>query len=293
MVKFRLELKKLLIDALFILLAVLAASFGLKGFLLPSKFLDGGATGISLLLTELTILPLSTLLILVNIPFILFGFSFIGRGFGIKTLIAILLLALAVAIVPYPIITADKLLISVFGGFFLGLGIGMAVRGGAVIDGTEVLAIAISRKTNLTIGDVVLLVNVMIFSTAAWLLSVETALYAILTYLAASKTVDFVIEGIEEYTGVTIVSLKSDKMAEMINHKMGRGFTIYHGERGYGRSGEKYYNNEMRIVYTIITRLEVSRLKLEIEKIDPNAFVFMTSIKDMKGGMIKKRRMNN
>jgi uncharacterized membrane-anchored protein YitT (DUF2179 family) len=132
-------------------------------------------------------------------------------------------------------------------------------------------------------------INILIFSLAAWLLSIETALYAMLTYLSASKTVDFIIEGIEEYTGVTIISVKDEKIREMIIEKLGRGITVYKGERGFGRSGEKVY--DMSILYTVITRLEISKLKLEIEKIDPNAFVVMSSIKDMKGGMIKKRRL--
>jgi uncharacterized membrane-anchored protein YitT (DUF2179 family) len=177
----------------------------------------------------------------------------------------------------------------VFGGFFLGAGIGMAVRGGAVIDGTEVLAIALSKKLSLTIGDVIMLVNIIIFSVSAALLSMETALYAMLTYLSASKTVDFILEGIEEYTGVTIISVKADKIRNMITRKLGRGITVYKGERGFGKSGEKLY--DMKIIYTIITRLEVGKLKVEIEKIDPNAFVVMSSVKDMKGGMIKKRAM--
>jgi uncharacterized membrane-anchored protein YitT (DUF2179 family) len=217
------------------------------------------------------------------------GFNLISKQFAVKTSLAIIGLAICVAFLPYPQITSDKLLVAVFGGFFLGAGIGLAVRGGAVIDGTEVLAIAVTKKTALTIGDVIMIINIIIFSLAAWLLSIETALYAMLTYLSASKTVDFIIEGIEEYTGVTIISLKADKIRNMITTVMGRGITVYKGERGFGRSGEKLY--DMQIVYTIVTRLEVSKLKVEIEKIDPNAFVFMSSVKDMKGGMIKKRRL--
>jgi uncharacterized membrane-anchored protein YitT (DUF2179 family) len=118
---------------------------------------------------------------------------------------------------------------------------------------------------------------------------VEIALYSILTYLAASRTVDFIIEGIEEYTGVTIISIKHDEIKDMITEKMGRGLTIYKGERGFGKSGHR--NHEIKIIYIVLTRLEVSRLKAEIERIDPNAFVIMNSIKDTKGGMIKKRRL--
>ena len=283
----RLEMKKNAINMLMVCLGVLSAGFGLKGFLLPNKFLDGGATGICLLITELTNINLSLLLILVNIPFIFLGFKFISRQFAIKTALAIVLLAICVAFLPYPQITSDKLLVAVFGGFFLGAGIGLSVRGGAVLDGSEVLAIALSRKSELTIGDVIMLINILIFSLAAWLLSIETALYGMLTYLAAAKTVDYVIEGIDEYTAVTIISVKSEKMIRMIPEKLGRGITVYLGEHGHGKSGARHY--DMKIIYTIVTRLEVSKLKLEIEKIDPNAFVVMSSVKDMKGGMIKKR----
>jgi uncharacterized membrane-anchored protein YitT (DUF2179 family) len=285
----RIEVKELISDFFIILAGILSAGFGLKGFLLPNEFLDGGATGISLLLAELTGIQLPILLVIINAPFILLGFNLISKQFAVKTSLAIIGLAICVAFLPYPQITSDKLLVAVFGGFFLGAGIGLAVRGGAVIDGTEVLAIAVTKKTALTIGDVIMIINIIIFSLAAWLLSIETALYAMLTYLSASKTVDFIIEGIEEYTGVTIISLKADKIRNMITTVMGRGITVYKGERGFGRSGEKLY--DMQIVYTIVTRLEVSKLKVEIEKIDPNAFVFMSSVKDMKGGMIKKRRL--
>ncbi|MFN8248628.1 MAG: YitT family protein [Ferruginibacter sp.] len=287
LVELKLVLKKLSIDFFMIMLGAIAAGFGLRGFLLPSDFLDGGATGISLMASELSGINLSILLVLVNTPFIILGYNIISRQFAVKTVFGIILLALAVAFIPYPEITHDKLLVAVFGGFFLGSGIGLAVRGGGVIDGTEVLAIAVSKKSGLTIGDVILIVNVVIFSLAAWLLSIETALYAMLTYLSASKTVDFLIEGIEEYTAVTIISVKAEKIRTMIVNKLGRGITVYKGERGFGKSGEKLY--DMQIIYTIVTRLEVSKLKLEIEKIDPNAFVVMSSVKDMKGGMIKKR----
>lgn len=287
LVEAKVELKKMASDIFMVSLGILTAAFGLRGFLLPNGFIDGGATGISLLIAKLTGTNLSVLLVIINLPFILFGYHLIDKQFAIKTAAAITGLALCVALIPYPEVTNDKLLVSVFGGFFLGAGIGLSVRGGAVIDGTEVLAIAVSKQSGLTIGDVILIINIIIFSMAVWLLSVETALYAMLTYLAASKTVDFIIEGIEEYTAVTIISPKSDKIRLAIIEKMGRGVTVYKGERGHGKSGEHLY--DMKIIYTIVTRLEVGKLKMEITKIDPNAFVVMSSVKDMKGGMIKKR----
>jgi uncharacterized membrane-anchored protein YitT (DUF2179 family) len=274
-------------DAVLLLCGIFSAGFGLKGFLLPTRFVDGGATGISLLINSISGWPLSVLLIIVNIPFVILGFRQIGMSFFIKTALAIACLALVVATVPYPVITTDKLLVAVFGGFFLGAGIGLAVRGGGVLDGTEVLAIFISRRSGLTIGDVILGFNIIIFSFAAYLLGLETALYSILTYLAASKTVDFIIEGIEEYTGVTIISPKNEEISKVITEKLGRGITVYTGKRGYGKRG--HTSEEMDILYVVVTRLEVSKLQTEVEAIDPNAFVVMHSIKDTKGGMIKKR----
>lgn len=288
--EFRIIVKDFFRDIFLILFGILSAGFGLKGFLLTNGFIDGGATGISLLISTLTSFPLSLLIILVNIPFIVFGFTVIGKQFAIKTILAIIGLAIAVAAIPYPEVTNDKLLIAVFGGFFLGAGIGLAVRGGAVIDGTEVLAIAISRRSGLTIGDIILIINVIIFSFAAYLLSVETALYAMLTYLAASKTVDFIIEGIEEYTGVTIISNRPDEIREMIAYELNTGVTVYKGERGYGKSGEK--KHELKIIYTVVTRLEINTLKNEVHKIDANAFIVMNSIKDTTGGMTKRRRLH-
>lgn len=287
--KFQVELWNLIKDVVLIVLGIFAAAFGLEGFLLPSKFIDGGATGIALLLTELTHVSLSILLIAVNIPFVFLGYKVIGRQFAVRAALAISGLALVVATVHFPDVTHDKLLVAVFGGFFLGAGIGLTVRGGAVLDGTEVLAIALSRKLGTTIGDIIILVNILVFSSAAYFLSIETALYSMITYLAASKTLDFVIEGIEEYTGITIISSHSEEIRLMITSELGRGVTVYKGKRGFGKHG---HTSEIDIIFTVITRLEISKLNAEIEKIDPSAFIVMNSIKDTKGGMIKKRPLH-
>lgn len=274
-------------EIFFIVIGIVSAGFGLKGFLIPNSFIDGGAMGISLLTAEITGVSLSILIVAINLPFIILGSSQIGKQFAIKSILAILGLALVIHFIPYPVVTTDKLLIAVFGGFFLGAGIGMAIRGGAVIDGTEVVAIYLSKKTGLTIGDIILIINILIFSFAGYILSVEIALYAILTYMAASKTVDFVIEGIEEYTGITIISDNSEEVRLMITEKLGRGVTVYSGKGGYGKRGENL--KQIDIIYIVITRLEIARLRTEIDKIDPDAFIIMNSIKDTKGGMIKKR----
>lgn len=279
---------RLLRDIFFMLAGILSAAFGLEGFLLPNDFIDGGATGISLLISELSNVPLYILLIVVNIPFVYLGYKILGKNFAVKTAAAITGLAITVAFIHFPEVTHDKLLVSIFGGFFLGAGIGLSVRGGAVIDGTEVLAIFLSKKLGTTIGDIIIMFNIVIFSAAAYLLSIETALYSMITYLVASKALDFVIEGIEEYTGVTIVSPHSEDIRMMIMEKIGRGLTVYKGKRGFGSHGER---NDIDIIYTVVTRLELNKLNTEIEKIDPYAFVVMNSVKDTRGGMIKKRAL--
>lgn len=273
-------------DISMILLGILSAAFGLKSFLLPNSFIDGGATGISLLITEITGLPFALLIIVVNLPFIVLGYHVVGKQFAIKTAASIAVLALAMATLSFPDLTDEKILVAVFGGFFLGAGIGLAIRGGAVIDGTEVLALYLSRKMGVTVGDIITLLNIVIFSTAAYFLSIETAMYSLITYLSASRTVDFIIEGIEEYTGITIVSVHSDAIRQMITNKLGRGVTVYNGKRGYGKKG---HTNDIDIIFTVITRLEINKLNSEIQIIDPNAFVVMNSIKDTIGGMVKKR----
>jgi len=288
--KLRLTAFELLKDILLIMVGVSSAAIGIESFLLPAKFIDGGVTGISLLISELSGVSVSVFLVTINIPFIALGFKVISREFAIKTACAIAALALVIATVPFPEITHDKLLVAIFGGFFIGAGIGLSVRGGAVLDGTEVLAIFLSKKVGASIGDIVIVINVLIFGAAAYFLSMEAAMYSMVTYLAASKTLDFVVEGVEEYTGVTIISPHHEEIRLMVISTIGRGVTVYKGKTGFGRHG---HSNDVDIVYTVVTRLEVNRLNTEIEKIDPNAFVVMTRVKDTKGGMVKKRALKH
>ena len=277
-------------DFLLITAGVFSAAFGFKGFLLTNQFIDGGATGISLLIFALTKVPLSLLIILVNLPFLFLAYKVMGKTFAVKTALAIAGLAAVLAAVTFPDVTQDKLLVAVFGGFFLGAGIGLAVRGGAVIDGTEVLAIFLSRKLGTTVGDIIIGINVIIFSAAAYFLTVEIALYSMITYIAASRTLDFIIEGIEEYIGVTIISSHHLEIRSMIIELLGRGVTVYSGRGGFGKRGEM---REIDILYSVVTRLELNKLNAEIEKIDKNAFVVMSPVKDTKGGMIKKRPLKH
>lgn len=277
-------------DFLFISFGVIMASIGLKGFLLPNNFLDGGAMGMSLLLKILTNLDLSLLIILVNLPFIILGAKQISLSFSIKSSLAILLLAVLVHFISIPSITDDKLLIAIFGGFFLGAGIGLSIRGGAVIDGTEVLAISVSRTSSLSVGDFIALFNIALFSFAILLTNMETAMYSMLTYLSASKTVDFIINGVEEYLGVLIISTKNEEIKKQITIELGRGVTVFKSDKGFGSRGA--FDKESNVLFCVVTRLEVTNLLLEIEKIDPNAFVVQHPVKDTKGGMIKKRPLH-
>lgn len=275
----------------FIALGVLSAGFGLKSFLLPSHFIDGGATGISLLLTQITHLPFSLIIVLINLPFLALGYKQYGKSLFWSAFVAIITLSLAVTVIPYPEVTEDKLLVATFGGFFLGAGIGMAMRGGGVLDGTEILALTLSRRISASIGDIILVFNIIIFAFAAYILGIESALYSILTYLVASKAVDFFVEGIEEYTAITIVSNHhAEEISTMIIEQFGRGITTYKGSKGHGKKGT--VKRETDIVYTVVTRLEVGKIKNEILNIDPDAFMVINSVREIRGGMIKKRALH-
>lgn len=278
-------------DFLLIVAGIFSTTFGLEGFLLSSHFIDGGVTGISMLLASIFGFGLPVLIALLNLPFIFMGFRRLGKGFAIKSSLGILGLSVALATVHFPEMTHDKLLTAVFGGFFIGLGIGLAMRGGAVLDGTEIAALLLSRKTPLLkVSDVILILNIVIFTTAAFFLGIDTALYSILTYFAASKMIDFVVQGIEEYTGITIISEQSEAIRQAITENLGRGVTIYKGKRGFGSRGDR--NLDMDIIYTVVTRLELPELRTEIEMIDPKAFLIQQSINDITGGMVKRRALH-
>lgn len=278
-------------DATFILCGILSAGMGLKGFLLSSHFIDGGVTGISMLLAQVFGWPLSVLLLLINLPFLALGYRQVGRTFAIKSALAMAGLALCLAAVPFPDVTHDPLLTAVFGGLFIGAGIGLSMRGGAVLDGTEVAALLVSSRTPLLkVSDVILLLNVVIFTVAAAALGVNEALYSILTYVAASKALDFIVSGIEEYTGVTIVSEKSEEIRRMLIEVLGRGVTVYRGARGFGKRGDS--SSDIDIIFTVATRLELPQLRAEVLRIDPTVFLVQHNINDAAGGMLKKRPLH-
>lgn len=280
---------KLLIDIFFIVCGIIAACIGLRGFLLPNGFFDGGAMGIALLLHYFIKVDLSVFIILVNLPFVLLGFRQISKEFAVKSALAIFALAAAIQFIHIPALTEDKLLVAIFGGVFLGTGIGLSIRGGAVIDGTEVLAVQVSRRSSLTVGDFIALFNGALFLYVAVLVNLESAMYSMLTYAAASRTVDFILNGIEEYIGITIVSRYSEQIRSVLINELHRGVTVYKIEGGYGKKGN---TEERRALFCVVTRLEVTALLDEIEMIDPEAFVIQQAIRDTRGGMIKRRPLH-
>lgn len=289
-----LAVKENIKSILLIILGIFSASFGLKGFLIPNQFIDGGVTGISLLVSFSSGIPLSLLIFVINVPFIILGFSQISRTFAIKAFAAIAGLSLVLATVTFPVITHDKLLIAIFGGIFLGAGVGFSIRGGGVLDGTEILALYIWRRNETSIGDMIMVFNVVIFGCAAFILGIETALYSILTYLAASKTLDYLVEGVEEYTGVTIISEKSSKVKRILMTKFGRGITIYKGKRSIiGKNADMDGVADMEIIFTIVTKLEIGKVKKLVNEVDENAFIYCSPISNTKGGVLKKRPLHD
>lgn len=287
----RSELFKEIKSYILILLAILSAGMGIKGYLLSSHFIDGGVTGVSMLLNNILGWPLSILIPLLNFPFIVLAYYQMGLKMAVKSSIAIAGLAFCLAVVPYPDVTKDLLLTAVFGGFFIGLGIGLAIRAEAVLDGTEIAALLVSKQSGiLKVADVILILNVAIFGTATFFLGVVPASYSILTYFAASKTIDFLLHGLDEYTGVTIVSSSSETIRQLITKEMGRGVTVYSGKSGYGKRGRSEEEND--ILFTVVTRLEVGKLLGLIKSVDHDAFIIQHSINDIQGGMVKQRGLH-
>ncbi len=308
-------LSHLLVDSAYISVGAVLMSFALKSFLVPNGFLDGGVTGLSLLLHEslhTSNLTLSLILIATNLPFIVMGYFSVSKTFVIKSIVAVILLALCFSFLPFPQLldpqhlagalsghsehalhghhlpqAFDRILLSVFGGFFLGLGIGLGMRGGCALDGIEVLALYTLRHSSFTISEIILGINAVLFLFAAAFVGFDVALYAILTYYIATRTIDYVIEGLEEFTGVTIISGQSEEIKRRLVHELGRGITVYKGERGFMKESFEQ-SADVDIVFTVITRLEVRRLRNLVHSIDAKAFVFTNTIKEAAGGILKR-----
>lgn len=268
-------------ETLFILAGPLLAIIGLKGFLIPNGLIDGGVTGISMLFSHLTGIELAIFIFVINIPFIFAAYQNFNKEFAYRAAFSIILLSILLPLINIPIITRDRLLDAIFGGFFLGTGIAFSIRGGGVLDGTEIMALIISRRFPATVGDSILFFNIIIFSTALMMLSPEHVFYSIIAYLSASKTVDFMMHGIESYNGVMIMSAKSKQIRFNIVNDFQRGVTIIKSRGGYSEKDQE-------VLLCVVTRLEISNLRKLIDAHDDNAFVLVFPISDVHGGLVKK-----
>ncbi len=275
-------------DYAFMMLGILCISFALKSLLIPNHFFDGGVTGIALLLYKKYHINIALIFVALNIPFLLLGGKLIGKSFAIKSIISVIILGLCLLFIPFPEVSHDKLIVSVFGGFFIGLGVGFGMKSGIALDGIEVLAVYTGKKVGFSMSEIILGINILIFLIAGIFFGLEAAFYSMLTYFVASKTIDYVVEGFEEFTGVTIISSKSDEVKAFLVLQMGKGITVYKGERGFMKDSFEV-STETDIVYTVVTRLEVRKLKTAIHEIDEKAFIFSSSIKETAGGILKKK----
>jgi uncharacterized membrane-anchored protein YitT (DUF2179 family) len=271
-----------LIGVAFIILA-------LKGFMIPNKFLDGGVIGISILIHELFHIPFALLILLLNIPFLFLGQRLLGPTFALQSLITLILLSIGMAITDFEAVTSDPLLIALFGGCLIGVGMGLCIRSGSVADGIEILAVLTTKRIGLNVSEVIFGINSLIFLAAAWYFGITTALYSIVTYFAAVKSLDYIVDGLEQYTSLNIISGKSDSVKELIVTKFGKGITVIKGERGY--LPEHFtVKQDCDIIVTIVTRLELLRIKDEIRQLDPNAFIYIQYIKEASGGILRHKK---
>lgn len=267
---------------LMLLIGTLVADWGIASFLLPNHFIDGGVTGICMLLAKFVGVPLAIWIALINLPFVWLGFRHIGKEFGWKSAMAILIQALWLLIIPFPVVTHDLLLGSLFGGVFVGAGVGLAIRAGGVLDGTEILALVLSKRTAATVGEIILTLNIAIFVIAGIFIGAEPALYSVLTYFAAFKTIDFLLHGIEAYNGVMIFSSQSEQIRTAILEQLGRGVTVLKGMGGYTSADQE-------VIYCVVTRLELTRLQSLAHGVDPSAFIVISPVHEVSGGVVKQR----
>ncbi len=274
---------------LFTIAGVLCLAFALKSFLIPKEFIDGGVTGLSILVSKKLDIPIGIPLILFNIPFVFIGYNKIGKSFAVQTCIAVVLLAVSIYFIPFvEVKTQEFVLVSLFGGFFIGLGIGLAIKGGCVLDGLEVIADYTHKKSGFSTSEIVMLFNTALFILAASVFGVEKTMYSIITYFTAMKISDYVVDGFEEYTALTVISGKHERIKNIIVNDFNKAISVYKGERGYLPTSFDI-KNDCDIIMTIVTRLEIHRMRNAILEEDPTAFVFIQSIKEVTGGVIKQK----
>jgi uncharacterized membrane-anchored protein YitT (DUF2179 family) len=274
------------------ILGVFSAMIALEGFMLPNHFLDGGVTGISILVEEILQVPFTYLLVAFNLPFLYLGYRKIGKTFALRALLSILLLTVLMHFIEIPAVTEDKVLIAIFGGFLIGLGIGLVIKGGGVLDGIEIMALYTTRKSAFSTAEIIIALNALIFISAAFVFNIESAMYSFLVYFTAARTTTYVVDGFEEFTALTIISSECDDVKSLIVNKFGKAITVYRGERGYLPNSFDI-KHDCDIVMTIVTRLEIHRIKEATLKIDPNSFFFVQRIKEVKGGIGKHTSTND
>lgn len=275
-------------NLLHIIAGVLLAVLAMKGFMIPNRFLDGGVTGISILLHEIFHINISILVIALNLIFIYLGYRKIGKTFAVQTSIAVILLSIGLLFIDIPAITNEKLLIAIFGGIFMGSGIGLVIRGGGVIDGAEVIAVFTKRKVGFSNSEIIMLINCIIFAVAALEFGLETAMYSIITFFTATRATNYVVDGIEEFTAMNIISSREEEIKNLLVNELGKGITVYKGERGY-LPGSYDIKTDCQIIVTIVTRLEIKQIQDAVALIDPKAFVYILSIKEATGGILKAK----
>lgn len=264
------------------------AVFAMKGFMIPNQFMDGGVTGISILLHEISHINISIFIFVFNLPFIYLGYKRIGKTFAVQTALAVILLTIGLLFVHLDPITTDKLLIAIFGGILIGTGVGLVIRSGGVIDGAEVIAVFTRRRTGFSNSEIIMLFNTFIFAGAAFHFGLETAMYSLITYFAATRATDYVVDGIEQYTSLNIISAEHNKLKDLLVNDLGKGITVYKGERGY-LPGSFHIKTDCEIIVTIVTRLEITQIQEAVIEIDPKAFIYIQSINEASGGILKEK----
>lgn len=270
-----------ILELVYLLIGIASATVGLKGFLIPNGLIDGGVTGVSMLCSHITKGELGLFIVLINIPFLFMAYHHFSREFALRAGLSMFVLAICLHLIPNFSISSDRLLDAVFGGFFLGAGIAFSIRGGGVLDGTEILALFIGKRFPTTVGDAILGFNIVFFSVSLFFLGTENVLYSILTYFSASKTVDFIMNGIESFNGVLLISKRADRLKFEIVNSLKRGVTIIKGKGGYS-------DDDQEILLCVLTRLEIAKMNRIVDVIDPKTFKIVFPISDAKGGYVKK-----
>ena len=271
---------------LMIFVGAVIAAFGLEEFLIPNNVIDGGIVGISIMLETITGMSLGVFLVLLNIPFLFMGYKHIGKNFAIATLVAICFLSVWSEIFePLQKVTDDPFLAAIFGGIIDGLGVGLIIRAGGSLDGTEIVAIIMDKKSVFSVGEVVMFINLFILSSAGLLYGWDKAMYSLVAYFVISKMIDVVIKGLDESYAVMIVTNAHEEITSALNDRLGRGVTLLHGAGGYtGESKE--------VLYCVVTRLEVDKLKEIVLDKDESAFVTINAVHDIVGGRFKKKSIH-